>query len=64
MNFSLLELISKESEFSDTDGLLDFNSVTEVLMKFLVQTKVPTKVAVLKWIYHLHSKSPNRVSIN
>ena len=45
---------------NDNDAL-DLSSIVEVLMKFLSQTKVPTKVAVLKWIYHLHSKTPNQV---
>lgn len=63
-----MRLISEEDDFDPSaedkkESGLDLTSVTEVLTKFLVQTKVPTKVAVLKWIYHLHTKVPNRVSI-
>lgn len=35
---------------------VDLNSVIEVLTRNLQNTAVPTKVAVLRWIYHLHLK--------
>lgn len=67
VNFSLMKLISEEDEVDENgvvkiDNGLDLNAITEVLMRFLMQTKVPTKVAVLKWIHHLYTKVPVRVS--
>lgn len=35
---------------------VDLDSVIEVLTRNLQNTAVPTKVAVLRWIYHLHLK--------
>lgn len=35
---------------------VDLNSVIDVLTRNLQNTAVPTKVAVLRWIYHLHLK--------
>lgn len=35
---------------------VDLTSVIEVLTRNLQNTAVPTKVAVLRWIYHLHLK--------
>jgi len=35
---------------------VDLNSVVDVLTRNLQNTAVPTKVAVLRWIYHLHLK--------
>ncbi|XP_076055843.1 protein VAC14 homolog [Oratosquilla oratoria] len=40
---------------------LDLTSVMEVLLKQLCNTAVPCKTAVLRWIYHLHDKIPNRM---
>lgn len=34
----------------------------EVLLKQLRNTPVPCKTAVLRWIYHLHNKIPNKVT--
>lgn len=42
---------------------LDLGSVMEVLLKQLRNTPVPCKTAVLRWIYHLHNKIPNKVII-
>ncbi|KAK6643734.1 hypothetical protein RUM43_005244 [Polyplax serrata] len=58
VNFSLMKLFTQDIE---CDSKVDISSIIEVLMKFLLQTKVPTKVAVLKWILHLHMKMPNRM---
>lgn len=62
VNYNLMKLVSDDSDSIDCDATLDLSSVIEVLMKLLSQTKVPTKVAALKWISHLHAKTPNRVS--
>jgi len=35
---------------------VDINSVVDVLTRNLQNEAVPTKVAVLRWIYHLHLK--------
>ncbi|KAL0278812.1 UNVERIFIED_CONTAM: hypothetical protein PYX00_000512 [Menopon gallinae] len=66
VNSSLMKLISEEDEVDENgvvknDNGLDLNAVTEVLTKFLMQTKVPTKVAVLKWIHYLYTKVPVRM---
>ncbi|KAG0727237.1 Protein VAC14 [Chionoecetes opilio] len=42
-------------------GGLDLGSVMEVLHKQLRNTPVPCKTSVLRWIYHLHNKIPNKV---
>ncbi|KAG7166288.1 VAC14-like [Homarus americanus] len=39
---------------------LDLKSVMEVLRKQLRNTPVPCKTAVLRWVYHLHNKIPNK----
>lgn len=57
------DLNSSESS-KDTNTItedLDLNSVMEVLLKQLRNTPVPCKTAVLRWIYHLHNKIPNRM---
>ncbi|KAK8384107.1 hypothetical protein O3P69_016082 [Scylla paramamosain] len=43
------------------NGALDLGSVMEVLHKQLRNTPVPCKTAVLRWIYHLHNKIPNKM---
>lgn len=40
---------------------MDLTSVVEVLTKHLTHTSVPTKVAVLKWVYHLFTKIPDKM---
>lgn len=40
---------------------IDLNSVVDVLTRNLQNTAVPTKVAVLRWIYHLHLKMGNQM---
>lgn len=57
---------SKEASSSSTSGEvnnqgLDLGSVMEVLLKQLRNTPVPCKTAVLRWIYHLHNKIPNKM---
>lgn len=43
------------------NGVLDLRSVMDVLHKQLRNTPVPCKTAVLRWIYHLHNKIPNKM---
>lgn len=43
------------------EGELKLGSVMEVLHVQLRNTPVPCKTAVLRWIYHLHNKIPNKV---
>ncbi|MPC44386.1 Protein VAC14 [Portunus trituberculatus] len=43
------------------NGALDLSSVMDVLQKQLRNTPVPCKTAVLRWIYHLHNKIPNKM---
>ncbi|KAI5708796.1 hypothetical protein M8J76_003535 [Diaphorina citri] len=65
VNFSLQSLVSEEKDTPSpsvpcASSKLDVASVVEVLSKYLIHTSVPTKVACLRWIYHLHSVIPNR----
>ncbi|XP_064122769.1 protein VAC14 homolog isoform X2 [Macrobrachium nipponense] len=48
------------SKDSNAEGL-DLPSIMEVLFKQLRNTPVPCKTAVLRWIYHLHNKIPNKM---
>lgn len=43
------------------EGELKLGYVMEVLHIQLRNTPVPCKTAVLRWIYHLHNKIPNKV---
>ncbi|KAK9497098.1 hypothetical protein O3M35_004475 [Rhynocoris fuscipes] len=64
VNSSLMILITPdldELDDSQQSENLDLNSVLEVLQKQLVHTSVNTKVAALKWVYHLHVRIPKRV---
>ncbi|KAJ9577283.1 hypothetical protein L9F63_006122, partial [Diploptera punctata] len=71
VNFSMMKLITAEdnrelpdTEYQDTEQAvekLDLPSVVDVLIKHLSYTSVHTKVAVLRWIYHLHIKVPNKM---
>lgn len=40
---------------------LDLRSILDVLTKQLIHTSVKTKVASLKWIFHLHNQIPKRM---
>ncbi|XP_054278723.1 protein VAC14 homolog isoform X2 [Macrosteles quadrilineatus] len=73
VNYSLMKLISLEDDFvpepvevktegdSGMDSQLDLPSVVNVLTRQLLHNSVQTKVAVLRWIYHLHTKLPHRM---
>ncbi|KAL1449005.1 hypothetical protein WDU94_000249 [Cyamophila willieti] len=65
VNYTLQTLVAEEKDTPSPSipcahSKLDVTSVVEVLSKYLVQTPVSTKVACLRWIYHLHSVIPNR----
>ena len=62
VNFILTKLITTQEDNKEGSDALDLAPVVEVLLKHLVHTAVPTKVAALQWIYHLHTKIPDRVS--
>lgn len=53
-------LIAPNSNDCCNEGL-DLGSVMEVLLRQLRNTPVPCKTAVLRWIYHLHNKIPNKM---
>ncbi|CAG7732052.1 unnamed protein product [Allacma fusca] len=55
--------ISGEKE-SATSLEVDLVSVIEVLTRNLQNTAVPTKVAVLRWIYHLHLKMGDQMFLH
>ncbi len=46
----------KENSSSKLQVAVDLTSVVDVLTRNLQNTAVSTKVAVLRWIYHLHLK--------
>lgn len=66
INKSLLVLISHKDDTSDSKQNfenLDLDSVMEVLRQYLsIQSSVPTKVAVLKWIHYLYTEINEEVS--
>uniref|UniRef100_A0A1B6CSH2 Protein VAC14 homolog n=1 Tax=Clastoptera arizonana TaxID=38151 RepID=A0A1B6CSH2_9HEMI len=41
---------------------LDLPSIVKVFSDHLIHTSVQTKIAVLKWIFHLHTNIPNRMT--
>uniref|UniRef100_A0A069DWW3 Protein VAC14 homolog n=2 Tax=Triatominae TaxID=70999 RepID=A0A069DWW3_9HEMI len=64
VNASLMELITSnldEYENSEQTKDLDLSCMLDVIQKQLLHTSVHTKVASLKWIYHLHARIPKRV---
>lgn len=66
VNNSLFKLIiSKSSESSVADSL-DLSSIVEVLTKHLQLQTIPvqTKVAVLRWIYHLLQNLPDKMYLH
>ena len=46
-----------------TDDVFDVSSVVAVLQILLVHDSMQTRIATLRWIYHLHIKTPNKVCI-
>lgn len=54
INESLLELYAEDTE-------VELGAVIEVLLKHEKYTKRETRVAVLKWLKHIHTKAPNKL---
>lgn len=61
VNIILTKLITAEED--NKESVLNLESIVDVLLKHLVHTAVPTKVAALQWVYHLHTNIPDRVCI-
>ncbi|KAJ1524324.1 hypothetical protein ONE63_010831 [Megalurothrips usitatus] len=64
VNFILSKLITREEDNSESSDALNLASIVEVLIKHLVHTAVPTKVAALQWVYHLHTNVPDRMVLH
>jgi len=62
LNHSLMQLVTRESK-RENNQELDLSSIFQVLDRELRRTDntTATKVAVLRWIHHLHSQVPNQV---
>ena len=61
----LMRLITEEDD-SDvaadgTEAVLDVGSVVQVLMEQMVHEHMQPRIAALRWIYHLHIKTPKKV---
>lgn len=41
---------------------LELQPVIDVLKKHITHQSTFTRIAILKWIYHLHAKIPNKVA--
>lgn len=66
VNNSLLKLIIPKNEETSVADSLDLSSIIEVLTKYLMMQQIPvqTKVAVLKWIYHLLTNLPDKMRLH
>ncbi|XP_034237680.1 protein VAC14 homolog isoform X2 [Thrips palmi] len=62
VNISLTRLITAEED--NKESVLNVESIVDVLLKHLVHTAVPTKVAALQWVYHLHTNIPDRMIVH
>ncbi|XP_066142944.1 protein VAC14 homolog isoform X1 [Euwallacea fornicatus] len=73
VNFTLMKLIAlqdkevheqvRTNDFSSGEipQEIDLESVVDVLIQYLMHNSIQTKVAVLKWIYDLYMKLPNKM---
>nr|XP_023024836.1 protein VAC14 homolog [Leptinotarsa decemlineata] len=74
VNFTLMKLISLQEDISkevhirpsivnedQIQNELNLSSVMDVLTQYLMHSSIQTKVAVLKWIYDLYTKLPNKM---
>ena len=62
INVQLMRLVKETEKGAEEDGgPLDLSSVVSVLSTHLSHPAVYTRVAVLKWIHHLHQKCPVRM---
>lgn len=59
VNSNLMRLVD-----SDSETIMELESVVLVLDQHLTHTSVHTKVAVLRWIEHLLVHLPNSVSLS
>lgn len=66
VNTSLFKLIISKKDETLVSDSLDLASIIEVLTKHLTMPQVPvqTKVAVLKWIYHLLTHLPDKIHLH
>lgn len=55
VNANMLQLVSRGCSGGNADTL-DLDSVMAVLRQYLADSRVDTKVAALKWIYHLFTE--------
>lgn len=62
VNFILTKLITAEED--NKESVLNLESIVDVLLKHLVHTAVPTKVAALQWVYHLHTNIPDKMVVH
>ena len=62
LNHSLMQSVTRECKRENNHNL-DLSSIFDVLVREIDRrdNTTATKVAVLKWIYHLHSHVPNQV---
>jgi len=73
VNFNLMKLVTHMGKGASSESggdlkldqpILDLISVIDVLTRNLQNTAVPTKTAVLRWIYHLHLKMPSQMFLH
>lgn len=64
VNFILTKLITDEKDNNESGDDLNLPSIIDVLQKHLVHSAVPTKVAALQWVYHLHTNIPDRMLLH
>uniref|UniRef100_A0A1B6CKU4 Protein VAC14 homolog n=1 Tax=Clastoptera arizonana TaxID=38151 RepID=A0A1B6CKU4_9HEMI len=64
VNCNLMSLITSndDTEKNIAKEELDLPSIVKVFSDHLIHTSVQTKIAVLKWIFHLHTNIPNRMT--
>lgn len=63
LNHSLMQLVTREERAAE-DGPLDFSRIVEVLNRELRRSENSSviKLAVLRWIHHLHANVPVKVN--
>ncbi|KAI8491112.1 PtdIns(3,5)P(2) sythesis regulation factor [Branchiostoma belcheri] len=59
VNNSLLRLITTEDDLDKVE--LELAPVVDVLTRHLLHESMLTRIAVLRWIYNLHIKIPNKI---
>ncbi|XP_006816625.1 protein VAC14 homolog [Saccoglossus kowalevskii] len=71
VNQTLMRLITPDDDKDTEDSTstshhqvyvkLELAPMVDVLTRHLLHTSMQTRMAVLKWIYHLHIKTPNKI---